>query len=89
MALGARRGHVVALMIVQAARTAAVGLAIGVLASLLATRVLSGLLFEIAPTDPLTFVGVLVLFIVVVFLASYLPARRAASIDPQDALRNA
>jgi hypothetical protein len=47
--LGARRGHVVALMIVQAARPAAVGLAIGVLGSLLATRVLSGLLFEIAP----------------------------------------
>jgi len=89
MALGAGRGSVVRLMIVQGAKPAAVGLAIGVLVSLLTTRVLSGLLFEITPTDPATFAGVLVLLIAVVLLASYMPARRAASVDPQDALRDA
>ena len=88
MALGAARGSVVRLMIVQGAKPAAVGLAIGVVASLLTTRLLSGLLFEVSPTDPVTFAGVLVLLISVVLLASYLPARRAASVDPQEALRD-
>lgn len=88
MALGATRGSVVRLMIVQGAKPAAVGLAIGLLASLLTARVLSGLLFEITPTDPATFTGVLVLLGAVALLASYVPARRAASVDPQEALRD-
>jgi len=87
MALGAARGHVVRLMVSQGAKPAAIGLAIGILASLLVTRVLSGLLFEVSPTDPATFVGVSVLLVAVTVLASYLPARRAASVDPQEALR--
>ena len=51
------------------------------------TRALSRLLFEISPTDPATFAGVVLLFAAVIVLASYLPARRAAAIDPQEALR--
>ena len=89
MALGARRASVVRLMIMKGANAAAVGLGIGVLAALLMTRVLSGLLFEISPVDPATFGVVLVLLISVALLASYLAARRAASIDPQEALRDA
>ena len=88
MALGAGRGSVVRLMIMKGASAAAVGLGIGILAALLMTRVLSGLLFEISPVDPATFAAVLVLLISVVLVASYLPARRAASIDPQEALRD-
>ncbi len=87
MALGAARGHVVRLMVSQGAKPAAIGLAIGILASLLVTRVLSGLLFEVSPTDPVTFAGVSALLVAVTVLASYLPARRAASVDPQKALR--
>jgi putative ABC transport system permease protein len=89
MALGATRGSVVRLMIAQGAKPAAAGLAIGLLASLLTARVLSGLLFEITPTDPATFAGVFLLLSAVVLLASYVPARRAASVDPQEALRDA
>ena len=87
MALGADRGHVVRLMVSQGTKPAAIGLAIGILASLLVTRVLSGLLFDVSPTDPATFAGVFVLFMAVTVLASYVPARRAASVDPQEALR--
>ena len=87
MALGAARGHVVRLMVSQGAKPAAIGLAIGILASLLVTRVLSGLLFEVSPTDPVTFAGVSAVLVAVTVLASYLPARRAASVDPQEALR--
>lgn len=89
MALGAARGSVVRLMIVQGTKPAAVGLAIGVVVSLLTTRMLSGLLFEVSPRDPVTFAGVLVFLISVVLLASYVPARRAASVDPQVVLRDA
>jgi putative ABC transport system permease protein len=88
MALGATRGRVVRLMILQGARPAAIGLAAGLLAALLIVRVLSGVLFEITPRDPATFTGVLVLLSAVTLLASYVPARRAASVDPQQALRD-
>ncbi len=75
-------------MVSQGAKPAAIGLAIGIVASLLVTRVLSGLLFEVSPTDPVTFAGVSALLVAVAVLASYLPARRAASVDPQTALRD-
>jgi putative ABC transport system permease protein len=87
MALGAGRGNVVGLMIRQAARPAAAGLTLGLLAALLGTRVLSRLLFGVSPTDPATFAGVLILLAGVALLASYLPARRAACVDPQVVLR--
>jgi putative ABC transport system permease protein len=87
MALGAAQGHVVRLMVSQGAKPAAIGLVIGILTSLLVTRVLSTLLFDVSSTDPLTFIGVVVLLLAVTILACYLPARRAASVDPQVVLR--
>ena len=87
MALGAEQGHVVRLMVSQGAKPVAIGLVIGIFASLLVTRLLSALLFEISSTDPVTFAGVIVLLLAVTLLASYLPARRAASVDPQVVLR--
>ncbi len=87
IALGAARGDVVRLMIWQGAKPSAIGMIAGVLAALMVTRVLSQFLFEITPTDPITFVSVIILLGAVIVLASYLPARRAAAIDPQVVLR--
>jgi putative ABC transport system permease protein len=85
--LGAQTRDVVSLIAVQGARLTAVGVGLGVLASLLASRLLSSLLFGIAAVDP----GTLLLVAAGVFasgvLASYLPARRAAALDPASAFR--
>jgi hypothetical protein len=87
LALGAQTRDVVSLIAVQGARLIAVGVGLGVLASLLASRLLSSLLFGIAAVDP----GTLLLAAAGVFasgvLASYLPARRAAALDPASAFR--
>jgi putative ABC transport system permease protein len=66
---------------------AALGVIIGIAASLAITRLMSTLLFGISATDPLTFVGVAVLLSLVALLASYIPARRAMRVDPIIALR--
>jgi putative ABC transport system permease protein len=87
IALGAAPGDVVRLMIWQGAKPSAIGIIAGIVAALIVTRLLSQFLFEIRPTDPATFVGVVLLLAVVIVLASYLPARRAAGIDPQVVLR--
>ena len=87
MAVGAERGDVLRLVLFEGARLAAFGISIGILVSLALTRLLSGLLFGISTTDPLTFAGVAIFLCVVAIVASYLPARRAASIDPLQALR--
>lgn len=87
MALGATRGHVVRLMIAHGAGPAAAGLAIGMVISLFSARLLSGLLFDVRATDPATFAGVIALLLIVTLVASYIPARRAARIDPLIALR--
>jgi putative ABC transport system permease protein len=65
-----------------------VGVVIGVAGAYAATRAMRSLLFEIGPTDPLTFVVVLVLLGLVGLIASYVPARRATKVDPLVALRN-
>jgi putative ABC transport system permease protein len=89
MALGAGRGDVVRLMVTKhGVKPAAVGLIVGLIASLGATRVLSNLLFGISPTDPATFAGVFALLAAVTVIASYVPARRAASVDPLLVLRD-
>ena len=87
MALGAARGDVVRLMIWQGAKPALIGMVGGLAIGAAVTRVMSPFLFEITPTDPVTFAGVVLLFAAVIVLASYLPARRAAAIDPQVVLK--
>jgi putative ABC transport system permease protein len=73
----------------QGVLLAGVGLAIGALGALLMTSLISSLLFGVAPTDLVTFAAVAVVLLLVALLACYLPARRAASVDPMIALRSA
>jgi putative ABC transport system permease protein len=87
MALGAQRGTILRMVLGEAARMAALGVVIGIAASLALTRVLSSLLFGIEAADPLTFAGVAVLLILVALAASHIPARRAMRLDPNTALR--
>jgi putative ABC transport system permease protein len=87
MALGARRHEVLTLVVKQGMALALMGIAAGATLSLGMTRLISGMLFGITPTDPLTFVGVVTLLGSVAFLANYLPARRASKVDPMVALR--
>ncbi|MDQ6828534.1 MAG: ABC transporter permease [Gemmatimonadota bacterium] len=88
MALGAERGEVLAMVVSQGMRLVLVGLTIGALASLALTRLMSGILFGIGPTDPITFTGVFVVLAGVALMACFLPARRATRIDPILALRS-
>jgi putative ABC transport system permease protein len=87
MALGARTGNVLGMVLRQGALLAASGIAIGLVVSLALGRVMSSLLFAVEATDPLTFALVSLLLGAVALLACYLPARRAATVDPIAALR--
>jgi predicted permease len=87
MALGASRTSVMGMILRQGAVMALVGVGAGLLASLALTRLLAGQLFHVKPTDPLTFAAVPVLLSCVALLACYIPARRAARVDPNVALR--
>jgi putative ABC transport system permease protein len=87
IALGASSGNVLGLVLRQAMVTATAGVAAGIVGSFVLTRLMQSLLFEISPTDPLTFAGVTLVLLLVAALASYLPARRAAKVDPIIALR--
>jgi len=87
MALGASRGEVLRMVLRQGLRSVVAGLALGTVAALFLTRLMAGVLFEVPPTDPLTFVGVIVTLLLVALAACLLPARRATSINPIIALR--
>jgi putative ABC transport system permease protein len=87
MALGAQRFEVLNLVVGQGMRLVLTGAFIGLLGSLALTRVLSSVLFKVAPTDPLTFITVTLSLFVVALLACYIPARRATKVDPMVALR--
>lgn len=87
VAVGATRGEVVLLMLRDSARVVAAGLAAGLIAALLLTRTLTGLLHEVTPADPVTLAIVAGLLGAAGVLASFVPARRASSIDPLQALR--
>jgi predicted permease len=88
LAVGAAPGDVVRLVIQSAARQVLPGLAIGLAGALLLTRLMRSQLFGVQPTDPLTYAAVAFFLGSVALLASWLPARKAARVDPITALRN-
>jgi len=87
MALGAREQDILAAVLGQGIKLALIGVVAGVVGAVALTRVLSSLLYEVTPTDPATLTFVSAALAVTALLASYLPARRAAKIDPMVALR--
>jgi len=87
LALGATPASVQIRVLSRTMRLALVGVAVGVVASFAASRLIASLLFKTEPTDPTTFAGVLMLLLTVAMLAGYVPARRATRIDPITALR--
>jgi putative ABC transport system permease protein len=87
MALSAERGSVLRLVVGRGIGLAGLGLAIGIAAALLLTRLMTDLLYEVRATDPVTFVGVTTVLAASSILACYVPARRATKIDPMVALR--
>jgi putative ABC transport system permease protein len=87
MALGAEKTGVLTMVVGQGFKLTLIGVGIGVIGALALTRFLSSLLYGVKSNDPLTFVAVSLILIVVALLASYIPARRAAKVDPLVALR--
>jgi putative ABC transport system permease protein len=87
MALGAERRDIFQMVLGQAAQMALLGVAIGLVGALVLTRLMEKMLFGISPHDPLTLAAVACLLTLVAVLASYLPARRAAKVEPMVALR--
>lgn len=87
VALGASAGKVLALVIRQGMFLTFIGVGTGIAGSLALTKVISGLLYGITPTDGSTFIGMALFFFAVAFIATYIPARRAAAVDPTVAFR--
>ncbi len=87
MALGASTTNVLKMVLAQGLTTSLVGIVVGLFGSFLLTRSMRSLLFEVGPNDPLTLVGMSLFLMVATMLASYIPARRAAKVDPILALR--
>jgi predicted permease len=87
MALGAQPAHVLRLILMQGAKMALIGIAVGLAGSFALTRLMSKMLFGVGAYDPLTFAGVALLLIGVALAACYVPARRAMRVDPMTALR--
>ena len=88
MALGASRASVLGLVLGQGARLAAVGVAIGAIGAFMVTRAVQTLLYNVTATDPISFVGTTVVFVVVTLIAGGIPAGRATGVDPMVALRS-
>jgi ABC-type antimicrobial peptide transport system permease subunit len=88
VALGARAADVQRLVVGRGVALTGIGVLIGILGAAAVTRVTATMLFDISPTDPLSFAGVSVFLISVSALASYIPARRATQVDPLEALRH-
>ena len=87
LALGAKPGDVARMILGQGGRVAAIGLGVGLLAAVLASGLIEALLFDVNPTDPATYAVVAGALLAVALLACWVPARRAAKLDPVDALR--
>lgn len=87
MAVGATRRAVLRVVLARAAKLVCMGICFGIIGALILTRLIASLLFGVTAFDASVLVSVPVLLAVVAFLASYLPARRASSVNPMDALR--
>jgi ABC-type antimicrobial peptide transport system permease subunit len=87
LALGATPRSVLGLVVAQGMTLALAGVVVGVVGALALTRVMTAVLYEVRPTDPATFGGVVVVLLLAALVASWLPARRALRIDPVQALR--
>jgi ABC-type antimicrobial peptide transport system permease subunit len=87
MALGAQRSDVLRMVLRDGVRMTLIGAAIGLAAALGLTHLMASMLFGVEPTDPVTFGGVAVLLCAIGLFACYIPARRAAKVDPMVALR--
>jgi ABC-type antimicrobial peptide transport system permease subunit len=88
MALGAGRGDVLRLIFRQGVRLALVGAGVGLAASFALMRLMAGFLYGVKPSDPVAFAGSVVVVLLVAVGASWLPARRAAAVQPMEALRH-
>jgi predicted permease len=86
-ALGARQADVLRLVMGEGLALTLAGIAVGIGGAVALTRVMKSVLFEVSPTDPTTFAGIGMLFVLVALAASYIPARRATRIDPMTTLR--
>ena len=88
VALGAKPSQIVAMVVGQNLRIVAMGLGAGVLAAIPATRLMRGLLYQVGPNDPTTFIAIGVMLAIVAVIASYLPARRGTQVDPVVTLKS-
>jgi ABC-type antimicrobial peptide transport system permease subunit len=88
MALGAQRSGIARLVLLSGAKMALIGCVLGVVASLGVSRLIASFLFDVSPTDPLIYLAAALVMMLMTLAASALPARRAASADPLDALRS-
>ena len=87
VALGARQSDVLGMVVKEGMQLAFLGVAIGLVLAVAATRLMAGFLFNVSPLDGVTFAGMSLVFLGIAFASSYLPARRAAASDPVAALR--
>lgn len=87
MALGAQKRNILTMVVGQGLKLAVIGVAVGIAGAFGLTRLLASLLYGVKPTDLLTFISVSLILIAIAVLACYVPARRAAEVDPMVALR--
>jgi ABC-type antimicrobial peptide transport system permease subunit len=88
MALGAQRGRIVRLVLTSGAGMALIGCALGICASIAISKLVASFLFNVSATDPLIYLAAAITMMAMTLVASAVPARRAASVDPLDALRS-
>jgi len=88
VALGAPPASIFSLIVGQGLRLSAVGVAVGLLAAYSLTSIMTSMLVGVKPTDPITFVAMVLLFLSIAAVSSWVPARRAAALDPTRALRD-